>query len=127
MSRCDRKRRALSKNAVDELERVLALRKAALDRYSASAIRAGIPMSELANTLVPVFLMHRYQTEAAAKTLGGVDYNYALRGDNQTVTAMQRVFLLRSCADTVFSTRHRPCLHHRSTKSVGPNAENRFG
>ena len=29
---------------------------------------------------------------------------------NQTVTAMQRVFLLRSCADTVFATRTRPCL-----------------
>jgi hypothetical protein len=76
------------KNAVDELQRVMALRKAALDRYSPAAIRMGAPMSDLANTLVPVFLMHRYQTEAAAKTLGGVDYNYALRGDNQAVTAI---------------------------------------
>jgi len=76
------------KNAVDELQRVMALRKAALDRYSAAAIRPGQPMSDLANTLVPVFMMHRYQTEGAAKSLGGVDYNYALRGDNQTVTAI---------------------------------------
>ena len=76
------------KNAVDELRRVLALRKAALDRYSPAAIRPGEPMSELADKLVPVFLMHRYQTEAAAKALGGVDYNYALRGDNQMVTAI---------------------------------------
>ena len=29
---------------------------------------------------------------------------------NQTVTAMQRVFLIRSCADTVFANRSRPCL-----------------
>jgi hypothetical protein len=75
-------------NAVDELERVLALRKAALDRFSPAAIRARAPMSELAGTLVPVFMMHRYQTEAAAKVVGGVDYNYALRGDNQMVTAI---------------------------------------
>ena len=76
------------RNAVDELLRVLALRKAAIDRYSPAAIRPGTPMSDLANTLVPVFLMHRYQTEAAAKSLGGVDYNYAVRGDNQTVIAI---------------------------------------
>ncbi len=76
------------KNAVDELTRVMAVRKVAMDRYSAAAIQPGQPMSDLANTLVPVFLMHRYQTEAAVKVVGGVDYNYALRGDGQTVTAV---------------------------------------
>lgn len=75
-------------NAVDELTRVMAVRKSALDRYSAAAIQPGQPMSDLANTLVPVFLMHRYQIEAAAKVVGGVDYNYALRGDGQTVTTV---------------------------------------
>jgi hypothetical protein len=73
-------------SALDELERVLALRRAALGRFSPAAIPPGAPMSSLADTLVPVYLMHRYQTEAAAKVLGGVDYNYALKGDNQTVT-----------------------------------------
>jgi hypothetical protein len=42
-------------------------------------------MSSLEDVFVPVYLYHRYQTEAAAKVLGGLDYTYALRGDGQKV------------------------------------------
>ena len=42
-------------------------------------------MSDLEDVFVPVYLLHRYQTEAAVKLLGGAFYTYALRGDNQKV------------------------------------------
>ena len=43
-------------------------------------------MATLEETLVPIYYYHRYQVEAVAKVLAGMDYNYAVRGDGQTVT-----------------------------------------
>jgi len=68
---------------VAELERVLAVRAAALKNFGEDAIKRGAPMAQLEQTLVPLYLYHRYQTEAAIKEIGGLDYRYNLRGDGQ--------------------------------------------
>ena len=65
----------------DELTRILKVREAALARFGANAIKPGTPMAQLEDTLVPLYLLHRYQTEAAIKEIGGLDYRYNLRGD----------------------------------------------
>ncbi len=75
-------------NAVAELERMLDVRRRALERFGDRSIRMGAPMATIEEALVPTYLLHRYQTEAASKVLGGLDYRYALRGDGQKVTAM---------------------------------------
>ena len=67
----------------DELNRIMAVRTAALARFGANAVRPGAPVAQLEDTLVPLFLLHRYQTEAAIKEIGGLDYRYQLRGDGQ--------------------------------------------
>jgi hypothetical protein len=73
-------------NAPSELNRILMVRRAALARFGPDAIRDGTPMAQLEDTLVPLYLLHRYQTEAAAKWIGGLNYRYAVRGDSAFVT-----------------------------------------
>ena len=70
-------------NPADELDRVLTVRSTALGRFGENAIEKGTPMAQLEDTLVPLYLFHRYQTEATIKEIGGLDYRYNLRGDNQ--------------------------------------------
>ena len=59
------------------------VRAAALKRFGENAIKPGTPMAQLEDTLVPLYLLHRYQTEAAIKEIGGLDYRYNVRGDGQ--------------------------------------------
>jgi hypothetical protein len=66
-----------------ELDRILTIRTAALVRFNENAITTGTPMAQLEDTLVPLYLLHRYQTEATIKEIGGLDYRYNLRGDGQ--------------------------------------------
>ncbi|MGP8245936.1 MAG: zinc-dependent metalloprotease [Bryobacteraceae bacterium] len=73
-------------NAVDELNRMMDVRAKALAQFSAKNIRVGDPMSTLEDVLAPVYLLHRYQAEAASKVVGGLYYTYALRGDGEKIT-----------------------------------------
>src|SRR5690606_283568 len=52
-------------DAVTELERVLDVREEAMQRFGLSALADGKPLSQLHNVFVPVYALHRYQTEAA--------------------------------------------------------------
>lgn len=72
------------KDAAAELDRMMAVRANALSRFGERAIKRGRPMATIEEALVPLYLHHRYQVDAAASVLGGVDYIYALRGDGRT-------------------------------------------
>ena len=70
-------------SATDELNRLVKVRALALSRFGENNLPPGAPMATLENVLVPVYLLHRYQAEAAVKLIGGVNYSYAVRGDGE--------------------------------------------
>lgn len=74
------------KNAADELNRLMDIRRKLLDNFSEKAIRQNAPMATLEEPLVPIYLLHRYQVEAASKMLGGIYYTYAVKNDGQPTT-----------------------------------------
>ena len=70
-------------DAAAELTRMMEVRRVALDRFGEAAIKRGMPLATLEEALVPLYLHHRYQAEAATKVVAGLYYTYAMRGDGQ--------------------------------------------
>jgi len=69
---------------VADLEATLAVRRVALDSFGAGNLAPGRPLALLQEVLAPVYFHHRYQVDAAAKMLGGLDYRYAHRDDGRS-------------------------------------------
>ena len=58
-------------NQADELNRIMKIRRAALNRLGEHTIRNGAPMATIEEPLVPIFMYHRYSVESAASMVGG--------------------------------------------------------
>lgn len=65
---------------IAELGRMMDVRAAAIARFGPGALAPGEPVAALRRKFVPIWLLHRYQVEAAAKWLGGVFSTYAVAG-----------------------------------------------
>lgn len=71
---------------ISELNEMKKVRAVALAQFGEKNIRPGMPMALLEDVLVPVYFYHRYQLEAVIKSVGGLNYTYANRGDGQLIT-----------------------------------------
>lgn len=78
-------------NAAIELQRVMKVRNKALSNFGLNSIASGTPLSELEQALVPIYNFHRYQVEAAAKLISGVNYSYAVKNKTSLATKEQSV------------------------------------
>ncbi len=91
-------------NAVDQLKHIMEVRQIALENFSETNIPPGTPMAQLEDVLVPIYLYHRYQIEGTVKLIGGYDYSYNLRGDNQKGPEPVADSLQRKALDELLKT-----------------------
>ncbi len=78
----------------EELLRVLKVRRVALNQFGEASIKNDVPWSTLEKILVPVYLFHRFQSDAAAKLIGGLNYEYSHRAEdteNKSVKQLSEV------------------------------------
>ncbi len=89
---------------VDELKRLSQIRAIALKNFGTSNIPNGSPLATLENVLVPVYLAHRYQVEAVAKIVGGVNYSYAVKGDGQPINQPVKTEIQKQAFNALLET-----------------------
>ena len=89
---------------VAELRRVMEVRQTAVQRFGPAALKSGDPQYQLRRVFVPVWLLHRYQVEAAAKLLGGMDFTYATVGDGTGIAKPVAADRQRAALDALLDT-----------------------
>jgi hypothetical protein len=91
-------------NQADELNRLMKVRRAALNRIGEHTIRNGAPMATIEEPFVPIFMYHRYAVESTASMVGGIDYIYGMRGDGRTPTKWEPAVDQRKALDALAAT-----------------------
>jgi hypothetical protein len=92
------------KTPAEELDRLLEVRAKAIFNFSKDNIRTNEPYSVLEDVFVPLYFSHRYQTEAATKVIGGMDYNYAVKGDDELIVKPVDVKMQRETLKALMGT-----------------------
>lgn len=90
-------------NLVDHLKHEIQVRNIGMQGFGEDMIRAGRPLSDLEFVLLPLYMHHRFQLRAAAQSLGGADYNYAVKGDGQTAVEIVAGEEQRDALETILS------------------------
>lgn len=83
---------------------LLAVRRKALDGFTIGVLPPDRQAGELEARLVPIYLLHRYQTEAVARLLGGADYAYSEARDRAAGTKAVPAETQRAALDRLVAT-----------------------
>jgi hypothetical protein len=88
---------------IAELDRLLTVRRVAMDQFGERALRSGEALEMLRVKFVPIYLLHRYQAVAVTKLIGGIDYGYGVKGDRSAEAAMVAPARQRAALDALLA------------------------
>jgi hypothetical protein len=91
-------------DTLKSFDSLLAVRRKALDGFSIGVLPPERQAGELEARLVPIYLLHRYQTEAVARLLGGATYTYSEAADRQAGTRAVAADTQYAALDRLVST-----------------------
>ena len=74
--------------ATEFLSRQMTVRDAALKQFGLRNLAAGEPVAVLQDRFVPLYLFHRFGLNAVVRTVGGMEYAFAVNGDGQNATRL---------------------------------------
>jgi phosphatidylglycerophosphate synthase len=74
--------------AGDFLQHQMAVRRWGIAHFGLRNIRDGEPVATLQERFVPLYFWHRFAINSLAKTIGGMEYSYAVKGDGQQATRL---------------------------------------
>ena len=86
------------------LAHMLEVRDLALANFNDGVLLPGEPLADLRRKFVPIWLLHRYDVDAVGKVVGGLDYEYAVRGDNHPAPAPFPAAMQRTAIDALIGT-----------------------
>ncbi len=69
-------------DAVATLRHEMQVRRIGISQFGLNSVPNGRPLSELEAKFIPLYLHHRYQLNAAMKSVGGMYFTYAMKTNN---------------------------------------------
>ncbi|MGC6421729.1 MAG: zinc-dependent metalloprotease [Flavobacteriaceae bacterium] len=93
-------------DTTEELNNLMAIRKVALGHMGLPHLQEGESYNKLEDRLVPIFLLHRYQIEAVSKLIGGLEYQYAVKGNIDYTVQAVTSFKQKEALNAYLATLH---------------------
>ena len=89
---------------IEELNNLLEIREVALNQIDLNHLKEGETYTQLEDRLVPIYLLHRYQVEAVSKLIGGLSYEYGVKGAKIYTTSFLDAAIQRNALSSFLKT-----------------------